>query len=171
MSVSIEQAFSHCPFYLVPVESTGKPLPGCHPGQYLAVLGHKQVRQYSLSDSPNGKYFCISVKREDCIPIPISADPNVPAHPGWMSNLLHKELHEGDHIDVASPYDDFSFTYATVARNEDVYAFGSYWRDIAKKRNNIIYKVFYSSPGTGAMLGKNDDHKGRMDLQDETTQY
>src|SRR5690606_32282165 len=41
------------------------------PGQYISIavqvpaLGLQQIRQYSLSDAPNGKTYRISVKRED----------------------------------------------------------------------------------------------------------
>ncbi|WVR04186.1 hypothetical protein IAU60_001186 [Kwoniella sp. DSM 27419] len=100
-------------FYLKPVD--GSKLPEYHPGQYIAVslyipaLGHKQARQYSLSDSPNGEYFRISVKREDGVPVPTPADPTVPAHPGWLSNVIHRDIHEGGLIDVAAPFGSFFF--------------------------------------------------------------
>ncbi|WVQ76531.1 hypothetical protein IAR50_006201 [Cryptococcus sp. DSM 104548] len=103
-------------FYLKPADGSDKPLPSFKPGQYTAVsmmvpaLGHKQARQYSLSDAPNGEYYRISVKREDGVPVPTASNPSVPAHPGWMSNLIHKDLHVGSLIDVASPYGDFSYT-------------------------------------------------------------
>ena len=44
--------------------------PTSSPGQYISVvvdvprLGLQQVRQYSLSDAPHGKWYRISVKRE-----------------------------------------------------------------------------------------------------------
>ncbi|WVF66959.1 hypothetical protein IAT40_001702 [Kwoniella sp. CBS 6097] len=110
-------------FYLKPAEDNGKPLPTYHPGQYLGVslnipvLGHKQARQYSLSDAPNGEYFRISVKREDGVGIPTPENPEVPSHPGWISNVLHKDLHEGDLIDVAPPYGDFFYEPSTTSPN------------------------------------------------------
>ncbi|ODO02849.1 hypothetical protein I350_05690 [Cryptococcus amylolentus CBS 6273] len=100
-------------FYLKPADGSTKPLPKFNPGQYTAVsihvpaLGHKQARQYSLSDAPNGDYYRISVKCEDGVRVPTPSNPTVPAHPGWMSNLLHKDLQVGSLIDVASPYGDF----------------------------------------------------------------
>ncbi|OXC63497.1 hypothetical protein AYX13_06689 [Cryptococcus neoformans] len=102
-------------FYLKPVEGSGAPLPKFRPGQYTAVqidipaLGYKQARQYSLSDAPNGEYFRISVKREDGVPVPTLSNPEVPFHPGWMSNVLHKDYQEGSIVNVASPFGDFYY--------------------------------------------------------------
>ncbi|WVQ62918.1 uncharacterized protein L199_001067 [Kwoniella botswanensis] len=209
VSKKVKESDEITSFYLIPVEnSDNKPLPKYHPGQYLAVslyipaLGHKQARQYSLSDKSNGQYFRISVKREDGVGIPTKENPQVPDHPGWISNLLHAKLHEGSLIDVASPYGDFFYepsptnpnaplvllsagvgqtallsilnsqldnsnkpiTYATVARNEKVHAFGDHIRDVAKEHSNVKYRVFYSSPSTIAVQGKDYDVRGRMDL-------
>ena len=70
-------------------------------------------------------------------------------------------------------------TYATVARDEKVHAFGDYLRGIAKEHKNVTYKTFYSSPRK-AVQGKDYDLKGRMDLSkikdnlhldDQTTAY
>ncbi|WVQ83400.1 hypothetical protein IAT38_005541 [Cryptococcus sp. DSM 104549] len=110
-------------FYFKPVDGTDKPLPTFNPGQYIAVsldipgLGYKQARQYSLSDAPNGEYYRISVKREDGVPVPTPSNPQVPAHPGWMSNVLHKSLQEGDLVDLAPPYGDFFYTPSPSSPN------------------------------------------------------
>lgn len=70
------------------------------------------ARRYSLSDSPNAHdHFRISVKRERGIraidPATGKADTTQTAHLGWLSNLLHDTLNEGDKIDVAYPFGDF----------------------------------------------------------------
>lgn len=55
-------------FVLEPAD--GGPVVNFEPGQYTGVavqvpsLGLRQIRQYSLSDSPNGRTYRISVKRE-----------------------------------------------------------------------------------------------------------
>lgn len=36
-----------------------------------------------------------------------AVDTKQTAHPGWLSNLLHDTLNEGDSVDVAYPYGDF----------------------------------------------------------------
>ncbi|KAI0373181.1 bacterial hemoglobin [Pilatotrama ljubarskyi] len=101
-------------FYLRPKD--GKPLEPYRPGQYISVqkyvpeLGFCQSRQYSLSDAPNPDYFRISVKREQGIRTVTSSgevDTAHAAHPGWISNLLHATLNEGDPIDVAFPFGEF----------------------------------------------------------------
>lgn len=74
------------------------------PGQYLGIeisseqFEHTEIRQYSLSDKPNGKSYRISVKRE------------LGEHQGKVSNYLHDELNEGDVVDLHAPVGDFYFT-------------------------------------------------------------
>lgn len=101
-------------FYLVPKD--GKPLPTFKPGQYISVqkfvekLGHYQSRQYSLSDTPAPDHLRISVKRESGIraTTPSGAvDTAAAAHPGWISNLLHDTLREGDVVELAFPFGEF----------------------------------------------------------------
>lgn len=90
-------------FYLVPKDK--KALPTYKPGQYITVrvmvpaLGIKQPRQYSLSDSPGGKYLRISVKRED------SRAEN--QDPGYVSSTLHNVISEGDTLEVSAPTGNF----------------------------------------------------------------
>lgn len=89
-------------FHLVPADGGRVPL--YRPGQYLTVrvhvpeLGITQPRQYSLSAAPGGRVLRISVKRED-------AQAQQPA--GWVSNVLHEQMHEGAVLDAASPMGDF----------------------------------------------------------------
>ncbi len=79
-------------FYLEPAD--GKPVVICQAGQYIGVmldLPEEGVvfRNYSLSCGPNGKYYRISVKREEN---------------GLVSNYLHDTLCQGDKILVNPPY-------------------------------------------------------------------
>ncbi len=79
-------------FYLEPVD--GKTVPIFNSGQYISIMldlleGGTVVRNYSLSNSPNGKYYRISVKREEN---------------GLVSNYLHDTLCQGDKIRVNPPY-------------------------------------------------------------------
>lgn len=74
------------------------------PGQYLGVKLHPkgnefdEIRQYSLSTTPNGKSYRISVKREGAGDIA-----------GVMSNYLHDHLNVGDEIEAMPPAGDFVF--------------------------------------------------------------
>jgi nitric oxide dioxygenase len=82
----------------------GAPAPGFKPGQYISCTiafadGTRQLRQYSLSDAPNGDTLRISVKRE-----PASAGN--PA--GQVSNWIHDQLQVGDSLQVSPPYGDFT---------------------------------------------------------------
>ncbi|MGY3869394.1 NO-inducible flavohemoprotein [Aeromonas crassostreae] len=83
-------------FVLAPVD--GQPVPDFQPGQYLSLklthpdLMHQEIRQYSLSDAPNGRDYRISVKREP---------------EGLVSNLLHDKLVPGDILAVMPPAGDF----------------------------------------------------------------
>ncbi|WP_454008929.1 NO-inducible flavohemoprotein [Aeromonas sp. Marseille-Q7275] len=83
-------------FVLAPVD--GKPVLRFKPGQYISIrlnhpsLEHQEIRQYSLSDAPNGRDYRISVKRE----------PH-----GQASNMLHDQLHVGDEVALMPPAGDF----------------------------------------------------------------
>lgn len=99
-----------CSFYFYPHDR--KKLPAFKPGQFLMFRldipdpenpGEtlEETRCYSLSDSPNPRYYRISVRK---VPPP----PNSPdAPPGLVSNFLHDHVHEGDLIDVQAPNGDF----------------------------------------------------------------
>src|SRR5690606_10791711 len=88
-------------FVLEPAD--GGPVKEFEPGQYTSVavqvpaLGLRQIRQYSLSDAPNGRSYRISVKREDGGPHP----------PGYVSSLLHEHIDVGDEVLLAAPYGNF----------------------------------------------------------------
>ncbi|MEG3765415.1 NO-inducible flavohemoprotein [Alteromonas sp. 14N.309.X.WAT.G.H12] len=87
-------------FVLAPVD--GGPVIDYLPGQYLGVKvrpqgsDYDEIRQYSLSTSPNGKTYRISVKR----------DGEVDAA-GVLSHYLHDHVNEGDEIEAMPPAGDF----------------------------------------------------------------
>ena len=84
------------------VPGDGGALPPFKAGQYLSVVvdfhdGHRQLRQYSLSDAPGKDSLRISVKREDG-----------GAHPaGEVSTWLHSNVNVGDVLNVIHPFGDF----------------------------------------------------------------
>lgn len=83
-------------FYLKPAD--GSNVPTYIPGQYISVRvsipGEKytMIRQYSLSQASKPDEFRISVKRE------ADNDPN-----GIVSIYLHKQVDEGDRLEVSAP--------------------------------------------------------------------
>jgi nitric oxide dioxygenase len=89
-------------FYLYP--SDGGKVADFSPGQYITVrvyvpeLKVLQPRQYSISCAPNGNYYRISVKKEQ-------GTEERPA--GYVSNLLHNKVEEGDILEVSPPAGDF----------------------------------------------------------------
>lgn len=95
-------------FHLVPVD--GKPLPSFRPGQYISIqvfvpdLKYPQARQYSLSDKPEPDHYRISVKRESGLN---PSQPGAATHPGYVSNILHDQINEGDVVKVSHPFGDF----------------------------------------------------------------
>lgn len=75
------------------------PLPAGRPGQYVSVAvglpdGARQIRQYSLTRAPAEDAVRISVKA-------IPADGAAPA--GEVSNFLHRNVFEGDELQVSAP--------------------------------------------------------------------
>lgn len=86
-------------FVFAPVD--GGAVIGYKPGQYIGIylnsdkLEFQEIRQYSLSDAPNGKTYRISVKRED---------------QGIASNYLHAHVNLGDTVQLAAPAGDFFIT-------------------------------------------------------------
>lgn len=89
-------------FYLVAAD--GAPLPEFKSGQYITVRvktpdGQTTMRNYSLSDKPAQPHFRISVKRE------VAPEANTPQ--GYVSNLLHDSIEQGDIIEIAPPCGEF----------------------------------------------------------------
>ncbi|MDR6197555.1 NO-inducible flavohemoprotein [Siphonobacter sp. SORGH_AS_0500] len=95
-------------FYLYP--SDGGKVADFLPGQFITVrlfvpeLQVLQPRQYSISCAPNGNYYRISVKKE-------RGSAERPA--GFVSNLLHDKIQEGDILEVAPPAGDFILDVTT----------------------------------------------------------
>lgn len=85
----------------------GSDLPRALPGQYVSVQvplpdGARQIRQYSITRTPDPSQWEISVK---AVPATRSDDGSViPA--GEVSNHLHHNLFEGDEIRVSAPFGD-----------------------------------------------------------------
>ena len=109
-----------CSFYLRPHD--GKRIPPFEPGQYLTFNLKLQdrerplVRCYSLSDSPlETEYYRVSIKRVDAPP----KNPEFP--PGASSTHFHKELEEGDILDVKAPSGNF---YLDLGKHSPVVLIG-----------------------------------------------
>tara|TARA_R110000824_G_scaffold81582_4_gene205047 strand:+ start:265 stop:1485 length:1221 start_codon:yes stop_codon:yes gene_type:complete len=89
-------------FYLKPED--GGALPEFLPGQYITIRvptpdGSTTMRNYSLSNQPGRDYFRISVKREIA--------PTAGAPDGYVSNLLHDNVAEGDTLEIGPPCGEF----------------------------------------------------------------
>ncbi|MCA9194656.1 MAG: 2Fe-2S iron-sulfur cluster binding domain-containing protein [Planctomycetales bacterium] len=93
-------------FYLV--DPYGQPLPDFFPGQYLmvrpAVAGAYQVtRCYSLSSPPDGRYWRITVKRQESTQ---GLSP-MTRNKGGLSCWLHDKIGKGDCLLVGGPNGHF----------------------------------------------------------------
>lgn len=176
--------------------ANGKPVMDFEPGQYISValqvprLGLQQIRQYSLSDAPNGKTYRISVKREG------GADPS---QAGYVSTLLHDQVRVGDTIKLAAPhgtfYVDVSATTPVVlisggvgltpmismlnrvlqspgrdvvfvhgARNSAVHAMKDHLRRTVQNHQNFHTIIFYDQPLLNDQQGSDYDYAGMVDL-------
>jgi len=88
-------------FIFAPVDQ--KTVISFYPGQYLGIEvipnaeEYKEIRQYSLSNKPNGETYRISVKRE------------AGSISGKVSNYLHDIIHIGDVVNLYAPAGDFFF--------------------------------------------------------------
>ncbi len=181
-------------FVLEPVD--GQPVINFEPGQYTSVAVHvpalclQQIRQYSLSDAPNGRTYRISVKRED-------VGANKPA--GYVSNLLHTQIKVDDHLKLTAPYGNFyidvnattpvvlisggvgvtpmismlkrvlltperQVVFVHAARNSSVQAMREKLRNAAAINSNLKLIVFYDEPLPIDVQGKDYDHLGQIDL-------
>ncbi|PTO73292.1 NO-inducible flavohemoprotein [Vibrio splendidus] len=75
------------------------------PGQYIGIevkpegSQYSEIRQYSLSDKPNGKQYRISVKREG----------QGQETQGVVSNHLHDTVAVGDEVNLYAPAGDFMY--------------------------------------------------------------
>lgn len=93
-------------FYLV--DPYGQELPSFRPGQYLMIRpalagAYQTTRCYSLSSSPNGRYWRITVKRQEFGKRP----PTLPVKNGGLSQWLHRNIKVGDCLLVGEPSGHF----------------------------------------------------------------
>ncbi len=109
---SVEEAKDICSYYLKPHDH--KPLAPFLPGQFLTfhlkIPGQPKpvIRCYSLSGSPvDLDHYRVTIKRLD----PPPGKPDAP--PGLSSNYFHKELKEGDILDVRAPSGHFCLDKST----------------------------------------------------------
>ena len=158
-------------FYFEPAD--GSAVAEFIPGQYIGIYlqpaesENRCIRQYSLSDAPNGKQYRISVKREDN---------------GQISNHLHDTVQVGDTVQLSPPSGDFfldtraespvvllsggvgqtpmlsmlnslvannsqrEIRYVHSAMNGKVHAFGEHVSELATKHDNVEQVLFYDQP-------------------------
>lgn len=181
-------------FVLEPVD--GLPVVNFEPGQYISVavqvprLGLQQIRQYSLSDAPNGRSYRISVKREG------GADPT---QAGYVSTILHDQVQVGDVIKVAAPYGNFyvdvnattpvvlisggvgltpmvsmlnrvlqstgrDVVFVHGARNSAVHAMKDRLRQTAQQHPNFKTFIFYNEPLPQDQQGRDYDYPGLVNV-------
>jgi nitric oxide dioxygenase len=178
-----------CSFVLAPVD--GGRVIDFKPGQYLAVyikhdsMENQEIRQYSLTTSPNGEYYRIAVKRQD---------------QGKVSNFLHQQAKEGDVIYIAPPHGDFfldaqpdtpvalisagvgqtpmlgmlntlhdnqhpaDIHWLHAAENGSVHAFADEVADIAQRMPNLRRHVWYNQPDADDVEGRDYQSRGLMNL-------
>lgn len=181
-------------FVLEPVD--GGPVLDFEPGQYISIavdvpsLGLQQIRQYSLSDMPNGRSYRISVKREGGGTQP----------PGYVSSLLHDHVKVGDELRLAVPYGNFHIdvqartpivlisggvgltpmismlkraiqdsqrrvVFVHGARNSGVHAMRDRLRETARTYANFHLVVFYDQPLPQDVAGVDYDYAGMVDVR------
>ncbi|SKC99448.1 Ferredoxin-NADP reductase [Burkholderia sp. YR290] len=173
----------------------GGPVANFEPGQYISIavnvpaLGLQQIRQYSLSDMPNGRSYRISVKRESGGAYP----------PGYVSCLLHDHVNVGDEVRLAAPYGSFHIdvsastpivlisggvgltpmismlkkaiqdpqrqvVFVHGARNGAVHAMRDRLRETAAAHANFHLVVFYDEPLPQDTQGRDYNHAGFVDV-------
>lgn len=174
----------------------GQPTVNFEPGQYISIaidvpsLNLQQIRQYSLSDMPNGRTYRISVKRED-------GDALRPE--GYVSALLHDHVKVGDEVKLSAPYGNFHIdvnattpivlisggvgltpmismlkravqdpqrevVFVHGARNSAVHAMRDRLRQTAATYPNFKTVVFYDAPLPEDVRGQDYDRAGFVDL-------
>lgn len=176
-------------FVLEPVD--GQPVADFNAGQYLAVyirsaaLEHQEIRQYSLTQAPNGTTYRIAVKREG---------------QGQVSNFLHNNAQEGDIIHLAAPHGDFfldvtpqtpvalisagvgqtpmlgmlnvlasrrhqaPIQWVHAAENGAVHAFATEVKNLSNALPKLESHVWYNQPQPDDLPGEHYQYQGLMDL-------
>lgn len=183
-------------FVLEPAD--GQPVMNFEPGQFISIavqvpaLGLQQIRQYSLSDMPNGHTYRISVKHE-------AGEGGRP--PGYVSSLLHEHVNVGDEVKLAAPYGTFHIdvnaatpivlisggvgltpmesmlkraiqnpdrqvVFIHGARNSAVHAMRDRLQQTAATYPNFKAIVYYDAPLPGDVQGKDYDRAGFVTLAD-----
>lgn len=181
-------------FVLAPAD--GKPVVNFEPGQYTSVamrvpaLGLQQIRQYSLSDMPNGNTYRITVKRE-------AGDAQ--RREGYVSMLLHDHVKVGDELQLAAPYGSFHIdvdaktpivlisggvgltpmismvkraiqdpgrrvVFVHGARNGAVHAMRDRLKQTVATHPNFRAIIFYDSPLPADVQGQDYDFSGFVEL-------
>ncbi|MGY6039498.1 NO-inducible flavohemoprotein [Aeromonas sp. AE23HZ002T15] len=177
-------------FVLAPAD--GQAVLRFKPGQYLSIqlnhpeLEYQEIRQYSLSDAPNGRDYRISVKRES---------------EGQVSNLLHDVLQVGDEVALMPPTGDFflqadtrtpvvllsagvgltpmlSMLNQLLANGHDaeirwlhacehgaLHAFKEEIREKSRQHVRLESRVWYREPGVQDEQGKDYDFAGTLDIE------
>jgi nitric oxide dioxygenase len=174
---------SMVPLYLSATDGT--PLPAFRPGQFVGVKlrvpgqATDQIRQYSLSAAPGGRFYRITVRRERALD---GAAPD-----GLVSNYLHDGLREGDTLAVHAPLGDFGLDETTnrpvvllsagsgvtpmismlehLAGGSRQHAFGDHVRRLAATRSGIEVAMFYESVAADDIAGRHHDEAGRLTEQ------
>lgn len=158
-----------CSFYLHPKDGGGVLQHQC--GQYLGIRllvdGQDVRRNYSISNSPDGVCYRISVKREAG---------------GVVSNYLHDQVEEGAELEVFAPSGEFvldgsrqalvfitagvgitpaismveqarangrEITFIHFARNAAVHAFKDWLAELTQVAQGLRSYVCYSEPEAG----------------------
>lgn len=178
----------------------GALLPQFIPGQYVSVkvrpptLTFDQIRQYSLSATPNGHQFRITVKRED------APAGHLDVGPGAVSTFLHRLVGEGDTVLVHTPggenvldesstkpvvlmsggagitavlgmleylakHTDREVLWVHAAQSRDNDSFGATVRALAASRSGIRCVTLYETIGPGDVQGKDFDAAGRISVE------
>jgi ferredoxin-NADP reductase/predicted pyridoxine 5'-phosphate oxidase superfamily flavin-nucleotide-binding protein len=180
-------------FFLEPDDGMG--LANYEAGQFLPIRltlpgnAAHVLRDYTLSDAPNGTHYRISVKRDGG---------------GGASDWLHDEARPGAVIEARAPRGGFTFDHAARrpavlisagvgitpmiamlnsllvnegrtrfhnrlifihgARNGREHAFADHLRAKASKHGNLTTHIRYSHPAEDDGLGRTHDSVGRVDL-------
>ncbi|WP_434664272.1 NO-inducible flavohemoprotein [Aeromonas sp. NJAU223] len=177
-------------FVLAPAD--GEAVLSFKPGQYLSIqlnhpdLEYQEIRQYSLSDAPNGRDYRISVKREP---------------EGQASNLLHDVLQVGDEVALMPPTGDFflqtdartpvvllsagvgltpmlsmlnqlltkgheaDIRWLHACEHGALHAFNEEIRDKSRQHANLESRVWYREPQVQDEQGKDYDFAGMLNIE------